>query len=585
MEVTKKTVIDNIIERNKNNLNLFAFEGMGIKTTYKQFFEEVEKYAKAYLELGVKENDMVTLCLAGTLDTIIHFYALNKIGAVANFVNPNFIKYDSERYIDKTKSKIVVIADKFYTKLKDSLSKAHMEKIIISTLTEYASPMYKLVVKPEKIDETLRIKGVEYITLREFKKIGATSRIFLTDLEYKESRNAAITYTSGTTGDPKGVVLTNDGLNNMISVYDLKDGFGSKKGDKNLLLIPPMYGTSLCHSINTPLAFGCLTQLQPLYNPKTFYKDLRKFKPNIVVASKAHYISLLEETKAKPSSLKFLNMAFSGGEPITADLAKDINSKLNLLGTGALIIGYGMSEFGTMVMFNMDIPDRINESGLLMPEMQARIINPLTKEIVEQGEKGILEVYTPCAMKEYYENPEKTEAFFRTDEDGRKWGNTGDIAIQREDGVYEVLGRAKDSFVNENNEIVYLFEIENLIESIKYVRECEVVATTINGVTSPVAHIILKQEYKTLTSKILQYIDSFLKEHLDYTAVPYAYKFRDSFDTSPISGKRDYESLKYETEGFVRVVEEQEESIKIESEESQSINSFITEVKKQEFKL
>lgn len=585
MKQTKKTVIDNIIDRNKDNLNLYAFEGMGVKTTYKQFFEEVEKYAKAYKELGIVEDDVVTLCLAGTLDTIIHFYALNKIGAVANFVNPNFIKYDSERYIDKTNSKIVVIADKFYTKLKDSLSKSHMERIILSTLTEYASPIYKLAVRPEKIDEKGLIKGIKYTTLKEFRKLGTTSQIVLTDLEYKESRNAAITYTSGTTGNPKGVVLTNDGLNNMISIYDLKDGFGSKKGDKNLLLIPPMYGTSLCHSINTPLAFGCLTQLQPLYNPQNFYKDLRKFKPNIVVASKAHYISLLEATKAKTSSLKFVNMAFSGGEPITSDLAKDINSKLNMLGTGALIIGYGMSEFGTMVMFNMDIPDRINESGHLMPEMQARIINPLTKEIVKQGEKGILEVYTPCAMKEYYGDQEKTENFFRTDEDGKKWGNTGDIAIQRENGVYEVLGRAKDSFVNENNEIVYLFEIENLIESIKYVRECEVVAITINGKTTPVAHIILKQEYKSLTSKILQYIDSYLKEHLDYTAVPYAYKFRDSFDTSPISGKRDYESLKYETEGFIIVTEERLETIKIESEESQNISSFITEVKKQEFKL
>ena len=96
----------------------------------------------------------------------------------------------------------------------------------------------------------------------------------------------------------------------MISIYDIKNGFGSHRGDKNLVLIPPVYGTSLCHSINTPLAFGCTTQLQPIYNPKTFAKDLLKYRPKIVVASKAHYISLLKE---KYTDDEIINIIFNYG--------------------------------------------------------------------------------------------------------------------------------------------------------------------------------------------------------------------------------------------------------------------------------
>lgn len=436
------TITDNLYNRNIKNLRVPAFEGLGECVDYKTFFDAVDTYAKAFLEMGVKENDVVTLCLAGTLDAIINFYALNKIGAVANFVNPNYFKINSKKYINGTDSKLLIVMDRFYPILKDAISETDVEKVVLSSLTEYSSLLYKMMIKKQDIKKDQLIDGIDYYTLPEFIKMGEKSNKTIDKRNYVKEQPAALVYTSGSTGDPKGVLLTNDSFNNMISIYAEKDGFGSTVGDRNMLLIPPMYGTSLCHCINTPLAFGCTTVLQPIYNPAKFSEDLLKYEPKIVTASKAHYISLLR-ADLKKDQTKFLRMPFTGGEPITEKLATDINNRLNYLGSPNLMLAYGMSELGTMATINMDLENRVNESGYLLPHLKAKIVDPITGEEVKPNEKGDLLISSPCRMKEYYKNEEATSAFFITDADGTKWARTGDIATVSEDGVYNVIGRKK----------------------------------------------------------------------------------------------------------------------------------------------
>ena len=577
---TESTVIENIVKRNQNNLNEVAFESFGSKLTYKEFFELVDTLTKGFIELGVKNGDIVTMCMAGTVDSMAHFYALNRIGAVTQLVNPNYFKVNSKKYINETGSKLLIVLDRFYPMLQDAIANTNVEKVMVSSITEQASFLYKTLVRRKNLKKEQLISGVDYITYTEFNRLGSNSRKEIVSPEFVEQKETAIVYTSGSTGNPKGVVLTNDSMNNMISIYDAKDGFGSKVGDRNLVLIPPMYGTSLCHCINTPLAFGCTNVMQPVYNPQTFLADLKKYEPNIVVGSLGHYISLLNKD-IKDGSLSFLDMPFTGGEPVPTKLAIQINEKMNKAGVKKdLIIGYGMSEFGTMAMFNMDIEDRTNESGLLMPFVEAKIVNPITNEPVGIGEKGIIKISTPCMMKGYLKNPEATEKFFEVDKNGTLWGNTGDIATVDEKGIYRVIGRSTDSFIDSKGNIVYLFEIENKIASNKYVKECELVPLTVDGKVVPVAHIVLEESARCLPIDVLSVINAELAEEFtNPEAIPYAYKLRDKFPTSPISGKRDYETLKYETEDYLQITGDRINAISIESEESKKGNE-IEQVKK-----
>lgn len=577
---TESTVIENIVKRNQNNLNGVAFESFGSKLTYKEFFDLVDTLTKGFIELGVKNGDIVTMCMAGTVDSMAHFYALNRIGAVTQLVNPNYFKVNSTKYINETGSKLLIVLDRFYPMLQDAIANTNVEKVMVSSITEQASFLYKTLVRRKNLKKKQLISGVDYITYPEFSRLGSNSRKKIVSPEFVEQKETAIVYTSGSTGNPKGVVLTNDSMNNMISIYDAKDGFGSKVGDRNLVLIPPMYGTSLCHCINTPLAFGCTNVMQPVYNPQTFLADLKKYEPNIVVGSLGHYISLLDKD-IKDGSLSFLDMPFTGGEPVPTKLAMQINEKMRKAGVKKdLIIGYGMSEFGTMTLFNMDIEGRTNESGMLMPFVEAKIVNPITNEPVGINEKGIIKISTPAIMKGYLNNTEATDKFLEVDQNGTVWGNTGDIATIDEKGVYRVLGRSTDSFVDSKGNIVYLFEIENKIASNKYVKECELVPLTVDGKVVPIAHIVLEESAKCLPADVLLVINTeLLEEFANPEAIPYAYKLRDNFPTSPISGKRDYETLKYETEDYLQITSDGVVPTSIDSEESKKDNE-IERVKK-----
>lgn len=581
MEITEKTIIDNIEDRNKNNLNIKSFESIGgASIDYKTFFEIVNVYAKGFREIGVENGDIVTICSAGTLDTILNFAALNKIGAVAQFVNPNYFKYNSKKYINDTNSKLLICLDRFYPMIKDAIAETNVEKILLSSISEYSSKLFKVIARRKKVSKSNRIENVDYMELPDFIKLGENSNIKLERIPYEEGKPSVITYTSGTTGNPKGVVHTNDSINNMIKIYEMANGIGAKVGDRNLVLIPPMYLTSLVHEIITPMTLGATNILQPIYNPDTFAKDLKKYEPQATVGSKSHYLSL-ENTKYSKDAFNFLRLAYCGGEPFSKPTSIRINQILNYYGIPPLIIGYGQTEFGTMTMFNYEIPNRTNESGILLPEVKAKILDLVTGEPVKDGERGELYIQTPAVMKEYLNNPDATSKFFFIDENGETWGKTGDIAEVKYqyngENVYEVSGRKSDSFIDETGKVVYLFEIENKVEEIKYVREAEVVALTVDGKKYPIVHVILDKKAEKIANQILKLIDMTLKESFDNpNYIPYAYKVRDSFSTSPISGKRDYAILQYETDNYLKINELGEfELIEINSEESKTQNEII----------
>lgn len=581
MKLTEKTIIDNIEDRTRDKQNIKAFENFGGNSIdYKTFFEMVNVYAKGFKELGVKNGDIVTLCSAGTLDTILNFAALNKIGAIAQFVNPNYFKFNSKKYINETDSKLLICLDRFYPLIKDAIAETNVEKIIMSSISEYSSYLYKILIKRKKVKNSDKIEGVEYIELPDFIKKGENSNIKIDRIPYEQNKPSVITYTSGTTGNPKGVVHTNDSINNMISIYELANGFGVNKGDRNLVLIPPMYLTSFVHSIYAPMTLGTTNILQPIYNPKTLGKELKKYEPTTVIASKSHYINL-EDANLPKGSLSSTKFAYCGGEAISKSVAIKINEILDYYGIPPMVIGYGQTEFGTMVMFNNDIPTRTNESGTLIPEVNAKILDIVTGRPVKNGQRGELYIQTPALMKEYLNNSEATESFFVKDEDGQIWAKTGDVAEVKYQyngkDVYEVSGRSSDSFVDENGNIAFLFDIETMVEENKYVREAEVVALTIEGKKVPVVHIVLDKKAKKLSEDIIKMIDLTLKTKLSNDKlIPYAYKVRDSFSTSAISGKRDYVILQYETDDYIRINENGElVGINIISEESKNTNDLL----------
>ena len=314
MEITKKTIIDNIEDRSGDNLNVTAFESLGGSSIdYRTFFEMINVYARGFKEIGVQNGDMVSICAAGTLDTMLNFAALNRLGAIVQFVNPNYLKANGKRYINDTNTKLLICMDRFYPVIKSELEKTNVEKIIMSSMSEYSSFLFKMLIKRQKVKDSDKIEGVEYIDLPDFIRLGEKSSVKIERIPYEKDKPAVISYTSGTTGEPKGIVHTNDSINNMISIYAMTNGFGPGRGDRNLVLIPPMYLTSFVHSLFGTMILGPTNILQPIYDATTLGKDLKDYEPKTVIASKAHYINL-SNSKLPKGSLSFLQYPYCGGE-------------------------------------------------------------------------------------------------------------------------------------------------------------------------------------------------------------------------------------------------------------------------------
>lgn len=548
-----KLLFDGLRDYYKNSLNNPSFENDGRTITYNQF-DEIYKleYARAFLEMGVQPGDIVVICNLPTLDATFILGGLNIVGATAYPLNPNFIKTDPKKYIDDTNAKFLICLDKIYPKISEALAATHLKHILLCSLSEYSSFLYKIKTAGRRPIFN-KISGVNYFTLPDFLKIGRSSTATLPIIENPNDMIACMALTSGTTGNPKVPFHTNLSMRNMVDRYP--NYFPELAGKRNLILIPYQHITSLSHSLFGPMALGACNILQPLYNPKSFLKDLLKYRPNAVVASKAHYISLVEnyenpKLRLPEGSLNFIEQAFCGGEAFSKTLITKINAALKYYGVSPLVIGYGETEFCGMVMLN----------NKLIPGTDAKILDK-NGNPTRVGELGEFYVTTTSMMQGYYHDQVRTDKFFVTfPGDSRTWARSGDMAINNgtyDDGTLnaDVRGRKSDSILDEETkERVYLFQMEDTIEENPNVMESEVVKMTIAGKQVAVAHIVLRDNTYDDYSQILSDINKLLQDKFGSEKyIPFAYKIRSSFDTSPISGKRETANLPYETDDYYKL--------------------------------
>lgn len=541
IEIPEITVYENIVERNKNNLDIPAIEYYGNRLTYDEFLnKEVLYYVNAFKKLGIKKGDVVTLCMPGIPEFIISYYALNAMGAIANGVSISFLKNNLKRYTDEKQSTTLIIFDKFYDLIKDQVKDVNLKNIIFSSISGYMPSELKEKVEKENsnnISDNIKLSNnKEFIKMEDFINYG---KVGVNDIKlesYDENRDTTFLYSSGTTGDPKCVVFRDDAINALVNMHDdIK--LNEAIGDRSLLIIPPYYATSLLYAINLQLAKGKTLVLQPNYNKYTFAKDLKDLKINHTVAAMSHYAAAIKSglEKGDLSELKFPGC---GGEGVPYSLALQINEGLKYYGAqDKLVIGGGTSELGSSVFASYNIEDRVNETGIALPGVKVKIVDPDTKKEVKRGQRGEIVISAPNAMDRYYNNPKATEEYFTIDDDGIRWGWPGDIAVEHPNNSYTMLGRKQNSYINSDNKRSYLFDTKETMSNDPSIFECEAVALPIKSGKeyAEVVFIVLNEEYKGHELEIISRVSKLRKVD--------GIKFIDAFGTSEITGKRDTKAL------------------------------------------
>lgn len=550
-EIQKKTVFQEVYDNNIKFQNDLALEFFGSKINYSTFFKNIEMTAKAFKEYGIKKGDFVTICAAGIPETVYSFYALSKIGAVANMIAPHFEKKDLIARISDCESDTLIIMDEFYPELKEAIKGSRIKNIII--LPTLNSSMLRFITKTYKIDSFSN-----ELYWNQFIKDGRKQKETET-ISYEKDLPLTMVYSSGTTGASKGILLSNDSFQNSIQSYPAS-GVDISRGQKFYQIIPPWYSTGLSTSIHLPLSYGTSVFMDPRFERDIFVKNIIKAKPNYCVAPTSMYEGFLDEKLVGNKNLSFFNYPFEGGEPLSNEVASKIEKVFKEHGSNAqLRVAYGQCECGAAITTQTQKAENTRGSvGIPLPGVTIGIFDEQFNEL-KYYERGQILANTPCSMIGYYKNEEATKEYFHIDKNGIKWNCTGDIGYIDEKGNLFVQGRATDYSIIDNEKI-YNFDIENILMELDEIKMCDVLEFDNNGTKELAAHIIFTDRVQKEIEENPEYLEEKLFEIKQYIyertnnekMVPHRFKIRKSFPYAK-SGKRDVSKIKEEKDGFILI--------------------------------
>ena len=517
--------------------NEIAYDYFGTTCTFKQFLNDIDKCARAFRCQGIREGDVVTVCMPNTPEGITCFYALNKIGAIANMVHPLSGEQEIKHYLTSNKSVMLVMIDMCYEKVKNIIHDTDVYKTIVVSAKD---SMPFLMSIGYQITKGYRIKkpraSEEYIYWKDFINKGKNySGKYC--FETPKDHPAVILHSGGTTGNPKGIVLSNGNFTSLVE--QAKIVFKNiKPGDSVLTILPIFHGFGLGVTVYATQCLGCKNVLIPQFDAKSFDKLLNKHKPTIMLGVPTLYEALLKLN----IDLSYVKHIISGGDTINLPLERKINTFLREHGCRVKIAqGYGMTESLAATAVAWGDANKEGSIGIPLPGNYFKIVRPGTQEEVEVGEDGEICICGPTLMMGYLDNEKETNEMLQMHKDGYIWLHSGDIGYMDKDGCFFYRQRLKRMIVSSGYN-VYPQQIETIVEEHEAVLKCTVI-----GIPHPYkvevakAYIVLRNGYKASLS-LKSEIKNHCKKNLAAYSVPYDFEFRESLPKTKI-GKVDFREL------------------------------------------
>ena len=460
-------------ESNKDRLNDTTIYYYGRRIAVKQLIEKIDTCADAFAALGVKKGDTVSLLSASTPESICVLYALNKIGAVMNAIDPRMDVKSISRMVCSSGSQILVAIDIAYPKVAKILSDIKQKHIIIQSAATSLPPIKKIALK---IAQKSAIPYGKAGIMSWDTFIKGAQKGLAVEADYEGDATVAITYTGGTTGFPKGVMLTNDSMN-AVAFNFIHAGIVYEKGQRFLGIMPIFSSYGLVCGIHMPLTIGCELALIPRFYPMKMGEYMKKYKPEHMIATPAFYEILIDSEEMKNFDLSFVLTMGSGGDSMNAGLEAKLEKFMESHGIRyPLAQGYGMSEVSAAATFCVNDRYRKGSVGIPCIKTVIGIFDPETGEELGYNTPGEVCITGDTMMKGYFNNKEETEHVMRKHADGQIWIHSGDIGMIDEDGFVYIQGRVKRMITRFDGHKVFPVTIESFIAEHELVHSCSVIA-------------------------------------------------------------------------------------------------------------
>lgn len=475
-----------------------AYYFMDQQTTYAELDAAVTKFASGLEKLGVKQGDHIALLLGNSPHFIISLYGAMRLGATVIPVNPIYTADEIGYILKNGDVKIVVGLDL----LLPGVEKIHQQLTSIEKFIVCESGQ----VKESDLDVT---KLSVHPKLKPFAEVIDSGDLGFKGPETDENDTAVILYTSGTTGRPKGAMLTHRNL--FSNAKDVGEYLRMNKDDKVITTLPMFHVFCLTVALNAPLMNGATLLLVPKFSPAEIFRIGQKFEPTVFAGVPTMYNFIQQHPEGNPQDLKSLRLCISGGASMPVALLKDFEKKFNV----RISEGYGLSEASPVTCFNpLDRPRKAGSIGMSIVNVENKVVDELGEE-VPVGQVGELIVQGPNVMKGYYKMPEETAATIR---DG--WLYTGDLAKVDEEGYFYIVDRKKD-LILVGGYNVYPREVEEVLYSHPDVLEAAVLGVPDSNFGESVRSYVVSKNPDLTEKELLE----FCKEHMAKYKIPSSIEF------------------------------------------------------------
>ncbi len=503
-----------------------ALEFLGYTMTYAALLENAHKFANSLEALGVKKGDRVAIMLPNCPQFVIAFFGSMMLGAVVVNTSPLYVARELEHQLRDSGAETLIIMNLFYPRYREIAASVPVKRVIMTTVADYL-PFPKNMLYPVKAKREgtwVEVKPEPFIF--QFKKLlEKTVPSHAPKTSVQPDDLALLQYTGGTTGVPKGAMLTHRNL--MCNVTSAASWLPNSKDatDITLCAIPFFHVYGMTVAMNMTIRAAGTMILLPRFQIKDVLESIHKQKPTMFPGVPTMYIAINNHPDVQKYDLSSLKICLSGAAALPTEVAHAFEARCG----GKLLEGYGLTECSPCATNTPINGERRDGSiGIPIPGVELTILSE-NLEPVPHGEIGEIAIHGHHVMQGYWQKADETEQSIKTIA-GKRWLLTGDMAKMDSDGYFYIVDRKKD-MIDASGYNVYPREVEEVLYKHQAIKECVVVGIpdAYRGETVK-AFVVLREGSSATAEEIIE----FCKGQMATYKAPKLLEFRTDLPKSPI---------------------------------------------------
>lgn len=515
-----------------------AVDFLGSTLTYRELTEAIDRCAAALSALGLGAGDRITISTPTCPQGVIAFYAAAKLGALASMIHPLSTPSEIEGYLTMSGSRLALTLDAFYDRFEQVRDRSPLETLVLARIPDYLPAAKRLGFWLTRGRKIARIPSGADVYW--WSRLLAEEHPPVSAAPTGTDDPVAILYSGGTTGAPKGIVLSH---RNFISEgMQVAAWIGLGERDTVLAVLPIFHGFGLGALVNASLLSGAKVVMVPVFSPEVVAKLLRTKQPTLTAGPPTLYESLNRDPSLRRADLSSLRAAFSGADTLPGPVRERFEQLVAERGGRVkLLEGYGLTEAVTAIMA-MPLHERRAESiGIPFPDMLAKICEPGTTSELGVGEEGEICVSGPAVMLGYLDDPQATAAALKVHEEGRTWLHTGDIGKMDGDGFFYFTSRLK-RMIKSSGFNVFPAQVETVLYRHPDVAEACVVGVPDEAQGERVKAFVAAKDPARAGPELADELIRHCREHLIKWSCPREVEFRSELPKTRV-GKVDFAAL------------------------------------------